>query len=270
MSVEIRELRWEDTPWLADLHNRAFADYPVTAHLDATALGSYLTETGVDPRLSRVAFVDGRAASFCLGAVRGEAASIRGEGTAPPYRRMGLGIRVLEETMAALREAGGRRVDLEVLTANTPAQRLYLRCGFEVRRRLLGYTLSRPARSRGSPALVDVETPVAVRRLAGWGWPDPPWQLHPLTLEHLPALGFDDRLVLLGKGRGERFWLYALSVDPDHRRRGLATRALAALPSPWVAVPALLPEEWHAAHEFLQSAGASPERHAQYEMSRTL
>jgi ribosomal protein S18 acetylase RimI-like enzyme len=270
LNVEVRELGRKDIPWLADLHNQAFADYPVGAHLDATALGSYLTETGVEPRLSRVAFVDGRPASFCLGAVRGEAASIRGEGTIPRYRRMGLGVRVLEATMDALREAGGRWVGLEVLTGNTPALELYLRCGFEMRRQLLGYTLSRPPRSRASPELADVETPVAVARLVEWGWPDPPWQLHPLTLEHVPAMVLDDRAVLLGKRRGERFWLYAISVRPDHRRRGLATSALAALPSPWIAVPALLPEEWHPAHEFLRAAGASPERYTQYEMSRAL
>ena len=85
MSVEVRPLRSDDVDWLADLHNAAFADYAVPAVLDSSALGFYLDETSVDPALSRVAFVDGEPASFCLGAVRDARASIRGEGTAPAF-----------------------------------------------------------------------------------------------------------------------------------------------------------------------------------------
>ena len=59
MSVDVRPLRSDDVAWLADLHNAAFADYAVPAVLDASGLGFYLDETGVDPALSRVAFVDG-------------------------------------------------------------------------------------------------------------------------------------------------------------------------------------------------------------------
>ena len=112
MNAEVRPLRPEDVGWLADLHNLAFGDYPVPAVLDEPALRQYLLETDVDLELSRVAVVEGRPVSFCLGAVRGRRASIRGEGTAPGYRRRGLGRRVLDETLAALADAGAAHLQL--------------------------------------------------------------------------------------------------------------------------------------------------------------
>jgi ribosomal protein S18 acetylase RimI-like enzyme len=274
LSVEVRPLRPEDVDWLADLHNAAFADYPVPAVLDASALGFYLDETSVDPALSRVALVDGRPASFCLGAVRDSHASIRGEGTAPAFRRSGLGTRVLEETLEALRGAGASQVTLEVLDGNDAAVRLYRRSGFEQRRRLLGYSMQRPARrglrSRVAGRLTDAEVGTALARLAAWGWNDPPWQLEPASLSHLPALEIEGEAVAFGKRRGDRFWLYALSVAPARRRRGVARRVCSLLPATWIGVPALIPEEWWEAGAMLRGLGAMTEGHWQWEMWRRL
>jgi ribosomal protein S18 acetylase RimI-like enzyme len=273
LNAEVRPLRPSDVDWLAGLHNAAFSDYPVPAVLDPSALGFYLDETGVDAALSRVAFVDGEPASFCLGAVRDGRASIRGEGTAPRFRRAGLGRQVLEQTLEALSQAGATEVRLEVLNGNDAAVRLYRQAGFEQRRRLLGYSLQRPARrgrARLSGGLAECETEVALRRLTGWGWNDPPWQLDPASLAHLPAHQLDRHAVVLGKRRGDRFWLYALAVDPERRRRGLATRTLSLLPSAWIGIPALLPEEWWEAGALLRALGAMSESHWQWEMRKAL
>ncbi len=274
MSTDVRPLRSDDVDWLADLHNVAFADYAVPAVLDSSALSFYLDETSVDPSLSRVAFVDGVPASFCLGAVRDARASIRGEGTAPAFRRSGLGGRVLEETLDALRSAGAAEVSLEVLDGNDAAIRLYKRSGFEQRRRLLGYSMQRPARrglrSRVSGKLAEADTEIALSRLVAWGWNEPPWQLEPASLAHLPAFEIGGEAVALGKRRGDRFWLYALAVAPQRRRRGLARRVCSMLPSPWIGVPALVPEEWWEAGATLRGLGAMTERHWQWEMRRAL
>jgi ribosomal protein S18 acetylase RimI-like enzyme len=274
LSVDVRPLRSEDVAWLADLHNAAFADYAVPAVLDASTLGFYLDETSVDPALSRVAFVDGEPASFCLGAVRDARASIRGEGTAPAFRRTGLGRRVLEETLDALRTAGARHVSLEVLNGNDAAVQLYKRSGFEQRRRLLGYSMQRPARRglrlRVSGRLVEADAGTALSRLTAWGWNDPPWQLEQASLAHLPAFEISGEAVAFGKSRGDRFWLYALSVAPDRRRRGLARRVCSLLPASWIGVPALVPEEWWEAGALLRGLGAMTESHWQWEMRRPL
>lgn len=273
MSVEVRPLRPQDADWLAELHNVAFADYAVPAVLDGAALRTYIEETDVDLSLSRVALVDGMPASFCLGALRGTRASIRGEGTAPVYRRRRLGRRVLDETLEALAGAGASTVCLEVLDGNDGAVNLYRKAGFEQTRRLLGYSLQRPGKSvrtRLTGGLADCETGEALRMLEAFGWHDPPWQLEAASLAHLPAKRLDGRAVLLGKGRGDRFWLYALAVDPAVRRRGMAKRALSMLPAGWIGVPALMPEEWWEAGALLRGLGALRESHWQWEMRRAL
>jgi ribosomal protein S18 acetylase RimI-like enzyme len=274
LNAEVRPLRPTDVGWLAELHNVAFGDYPVPAVLDEQALRQYLLETDVDLALSRVAMVDERPASFCLGALRDGRASIRGEGTVPGYRRRGLGRRVLEETLEALAGAGAGEVCLEVLNGNDGAVHLYQQSGFERQRRLLGYSLMRPRargvrdRLGGRPSSLAIAE--ALARISGWGWNDPPWQLQPASLAHLPALAFGRHAVAIGKGRGDRFWLYALAVDPARRRHGLATRALAHLPAAYIGVPALLPEDWWEAGALLRALGAMTESHWQWEMWRAL
>jgi ribosomal protein S18 acetylase RimI-like enzyme len=260
--VELRPLEPGDLEWFARLHNDAFADSPVPVALDASTLAYYLDETDVRPELSRVAYVDGEPAAFCLGAVRDERASIRGEGTGRAYRRRGLGAAVLAATVEALREIGAREIGLEVVGTNAPAVALYERHGFARVRRLLGWTLARPS---GRGRRRDADTERAVELLAAWGWRDAPWQLQPETLLHLPAHQADGA-VLLGKSRGGRFSLYALAVDPARRREGLGRAALAALPSAAIAVPALVPEEWDDARAFLAGLGAEQDEHWQWEM----
>lgn len=264
--VEVRALRLDDLDWLAQLHNDAFADHVVPASLDAAALGGYLQETDVLPELSRAAFVHGRPASFCLAAMRGGRASVRGEGTGRQFRRRGLGGLVLDETLAAMTEAGAGEVVLESVAANAPALELYAGRGFRKLRRLLGW---RPDGTGDGADVQEIGADDAVDRLEVWGWPDPPWQLEPPSLRRLRAYALGDTAVALGKPRGERFWLYGLAVDPAVRRHGLGTALLRALPGA-VGVPALVPETWRGAVAFLDSAGGEREGYSQWELGRAL
>jgi ribosomal protein S18 acetylase RimI-like enzyme len=275
LSVELRPIGPGDVRRLTELHNAAFSDYPIPARLDPPALQTYLDETGVRPELSRIAWVDGEPASFCLGAIRGDRGSIRGEGTRPENRRTGLGRLVLDGTMDALRQAGATTVGLEVLDGNDPALDLYRRSGFERLRRLVGFVVKRSDRPplrerllRGPLAAIDADD--AVRLLTQWGWPDAPWQLQPESLAEIPAQMLAERAVLFGKRRGDQFWLYALVVDPAHRREGMATRAVIALDAAWVGVPALVPAEWQHARALFESMGGNVETHTQWEMVRSL
>lgn len=264
--VEVRALRLDDLDWLAQLHNDAFADHVVPASLDAAALGAYLEETDVSPELSRVAFVHGQPASFCLAAMRGERASVRGEGTGRRFRRRGLGGLVLDETLAAMTDAGAGEVVLESVASNIAALELYRGRGFRKLRRLLGW---RPGRAGDGGELGEIPADDAVDRLEAWGWPDPPWQLAPQTLRRLRAFALGEAAVALGKPRHERFWLYGFGVDPAVRRRGVGTSLLRALPGR-VGVPALVPETWRGAVAFLDSAGGEREGYSQWELVRPL
>ena len=269
--VEVRALSEGDVGWLAELHNDAFSDHVVPAVLDESSLAFYLDETGVAPELSRVAFVDGEPASFCLAALRGERGSVRGEGTSRAFRRRGLGGLVLDRTVEALSAAGARSVVLEAVAANEPALALYEGRSFRPRRQLLGWTIRRPAGGNGAHDRVrEVETDSAVSRLCDWGWSDAPWQLEPESLEHLPAFALGDEAVALGKQRGERFWLYAVGVAPEARRHGVGARMMRALPGVRVGVPALVPDTWPDALAFFDAVGGKRERHSQWEMVRAL
>src|SRR5262249_3522203 len=149
----------------------------------------------------------------------------------------------------------------------------YRQSGFEQRRRLLGYTLGRPrrgVRARLAGDLSGCDTATAVGSLQRWGWEGAPWQLQAESLARVPAYRLDDRAVVLGRQRGDRFWLYAIAVAPARRRHGLATRALSQLGAGWVGIPALVPEEWWEAGALLRSLGAASEQHWQWEMVRSL
>ena len=272
MSLALRPLRSGDVGWLADLHNRAFAAYPVPAALTAAELRAYLEATDVRLDLSFAAFLHDEPVSFCLGALRGGRGSIRGEGTEPGHRRRGLGAQVLERTLAGLAEAGAGPVTLEALTVNDAAIQLYRRHGFECRRRLCGFSLARPPgrgwRARLGSRLQPLPSQRAVEQIVAWGWGDAPWQLEPESLLHVPAWSLDRRVVVLGHRRRDRFWLYGIATHPAHRGRGLARSALAALGVAWLGVPALMPEEWGDGTAFLRALGAEPDAHAQYEMVR--
>jgi len=143
-----------------------------------------------------------------------------------------------------------------------------------VRRRLLGHTLRRPPRlgllDRRKYRLAELDPDQALDRLDRWGWHDAPWQLQPQSLAHLPALAMGDQAVVIGRRRGRRFWLYALAVDPAARGAGIGRTTLAALNAEWIAVPALVPEEWAPLHGFLRALGAEHDAFAQWEMTRPL
>lgn len=54
-----------------------------------------------------------------------------GMGLLPPYRGQGLGRRLAEVTIEAVRSAGIERIELEVFASNVPAIRLYESLGFQ-------------------------------------------------------------------------------------------------------------------------------------------
>jgi [ribosomal protein S18]-alanine N-acetyltransferase len=266
--VDLRPLATDDAALVAALHNEAFSDYAIPAVLDESSLAFYMDETDVRPQLSHLAMVDGVPAAFCLGAVRGRQGSIRGEGTAPRFRRRGLGRQVLELTLKAIAAAGARRVVLEVLTPNSGAIALYEEAGFRSRRRLEGWSFRRPEgrlRGRRNPVR-EVNPEWAVGRLEAWGYVGAPWQMQPQSLLHVPAYALDERAVAFGKQRGRRMWLYSFAVDPGQRRRGAGRELMRGLPAPRLGIPSLMPEDWRDGVAFLEALGAIRERHTQYEM----
>lgn len=119
---QIRRARPADADRLAPLERRCFSDpWSVTAFEEM--LRFPLT-------VALVAEWNDQVEGYLIGR------SIAGEGeilnlaVVPDQRRHGLGSKLLEAGLAALTEAGSRRVWLEVRESNEGAQALYLRRGF--------------------------------------------------------------------------------------------------------------------------------------------
>lgn len=57
---------------------------------------------------------------------------INGVAVDPRFQGRGLGVALIEAAIREIDSRGGRRITLRVLSTNTTAQRLYVRCGFVV------------------------------------------------------------------------------------------------------------------------------------------
>lgn len=76
------------------------------------------------------AWADGALAGFILGRLAADEAEVLTLAVAPLARRRGLGAALLAALESACREAGARRMFLEVAETNAPARALYRRAGY--------------------------------------------------------------------------------------------------------------------------------------------
>ena len=109
-----------DLPRLRELFNEGFSEYLVPMQLDDVAFRGHVNGNDIDLDCSRVAIED-RPAALALIARRGATGWVGGMGTAPAYRRRGLGERALVAGLDAARERGCREVWLEVIDSNRAA-----------------------------------------------------------------------------------------------------------------------------------------------------
>jgi ribosomal-protein-alanine N-acetyltransferase len=138
MTTTIVRATASHAPAMAAIHAAAF---PLAERWGADAMALEITHLGafglVDP-----------AGAFLLGRVVADEAEILTLAVAPPLRRNGRAMALLEAAIAHVRAAGARALFLEVSTGNTAARALYARAGFtEVGRRFRYY-------ANGSDALV--------------------------------------------------------------------------------------------------------------------
>ncbi len=183
-----------------------------------------------------------------------------GMGVHREYRRIGLGQRLLEFAMHwAMNETTLDWMDLEVISGNEPAFRLYTKTGFvpagdlddlfridghSLASKTMVKRLSRGLDTRAIPHDFSVRAfhiadQAALRTLWERVFPDdPPWNAPELMIEN--KLKVQPELLLVGELDGAivgaiiagfdgvRGWLYHLAVDPEHCRRGFATKLVKA------------------------------------------
>lgn len=196
---------------LRELFNEGFSEYLVPMQLDDVAFRDHLNGNDVDLDCSRVAIAD-RPAALALIARRGAVGWVGGMGTAPTYRRRGLGERVLVAGLDAARGSGCREVWLEVIEENHAAIALYEKLGFEFVRELVVWSL--PAREDGVPASQPVDAERAQAWIAAHRESPEPWQRADESIAGMRARGAPLRGLTIDRD-GEVAAAVAFRDDPD-------------------------------------------------------
>ncbi|HEY6237063.1 MAG TPA: GNAT family N-acetyltransferase, partial [Candidatus Elarobacter sp.] len=168
--------------------------------------------------------IDGVLSGVVLLAFRRDRAWIGGFGVVPEFRRRGLARRYLDETLAIAHASGVASVELEVLTHNTAAVRLYERAGFAVVDEVVVWTREPQPPSGaedGEARHVAYDAP-AIAALART--PAPCWQREPQSVAAAAPFA------ALFAGSPEAPDAFAL-VRPGERASVIDARALGAAPA---------------------------------------
>lgn len=121
---------------LSELFTRAYTDYYVPVQIDAAGFESMVSAHDIDLWASRIGLLRKEPVAIALLGVRGPCGWIGGMGVVPQHRGRGAGKAVMQAVLESARAVGLRSIDLEVLTENLPAIRIYDALGFKRRRML--------------------------------------------------------------------------------------------------------------------------------------
>lgn len=116
--------------------NRAYHDYYVPIDMTVTRLRGVVAEDDIDLSASRVALDGDAVIGLGMLAHRGALCWIGGLGMIPGRRGEGIGRHLMHSLLDAARTLNLKTVQLEVITQNTAAHKLYLSLGFTEKRLL--------------------------------------------------------------------------------------------------------------------------------------
>ena len=186
--VAFRTLRGVDENELLRAFNESFANYFVTVQLTPGQLRQKIKSDHVDLDLSVGAFADNKLVGFihhafdCIDGVN--TVYNGGTGVIPAYRGQGITKRMYDFILPEFRNRNIDVVQLEVISQNAPAVKIYEQIGFVAERMLPCY------KGKISAA---VNTDVVIRELSSYDWPllksfwdfTPTWQNSVLVLNEL-------------------------------------------------------------------------------------
>ncbi|MCB9450053.1 MAG: GNAT family N-acetyltransferase [Anaerolineaceae bacterium] len=123
---------------LADIYNQTRLDYIVPMPMNAKKMEEYVTNFSVDLDASVVVYnQEGQMAGLGMLGIRDDRAWITRLGVIPERRGKNLGMFMMTTMLDAARQHRCRLVQLEVIRGNTPAYRMFHKCGFHDSRDLL-------------------------------------------------------------------------------------------------------------------------------------
>lgn len=123
---------------LVDIYNRTRVDYIVPMPMNVRRMQQYVFHYDIDLDASVVALdSDEDVVGIGMLGLRDDRAWITRLGVIPDKRRRGKGQFMMDAMLDSARDHNMRLAQLEVITGNTPAHKLFLKCGFEETRELL-------------------------------------------------------------------------------------------------------------------------------------
>jgi len=219
---------------LSRLITRVYTGYAVPIDVDVTSLESMIAAYDIQLAASRVGVQGGEPVAIALLGVRERRGWIGGMGVAPEVRGERAGLAVTRAVLGSARRMRLKSIDLEVLTENLPAIRIYESLGFR-RRRILDVWLRDSSATFPMPPQHEVQPQDVDACLAAFDdlhVVAPPWQRDLPVLRRaapsLHTLGTTDggRLTsyLLYRMDGPRVTILDAAAAP--RRRTQAIEAL--------------------------------------------
>lgn len=120
----IREWNYKDILRISEMEKECFPQEPwsfqmLASSFDSDAFHGVLAEDG------------GEIAGYGGITVAADTADIENIAVSEPYRRSGVGTKILRELIHVAKEAGARKIFLEVRVSNAAAMKMYLKNGFK-------------------------------------------------------------------------------------------------------------------------------------------
>ena len=235
----------------AALFTLAFTGY-IAGHVEmnATGLAALIARDNVDLNASRIQMLGEQAVGIALIARQGWSSRVAAMGIIPEMQGKKAGRWLLEQLRTEARNRSEKVIVLEAFEQNTRAVALYKGMGFEIVRRLYGYTADQ-IEARGAAEAQEIDPLEFGKQVAREGAANLPWQVSGATFMRSGApakayqLGEAYALVILST---ENVVLRGLFVGGGARKQGQAARMVRSLAAlypgrKWV-VPQLCPEEY--------------------------
>ena len=223
---------------LIEAINLAYSDYFVPLKFTEDYFKIFVDREALDLGAGVVALRDGQIIGSCMLGIRENKGWVGGMGIIPAYRRHGIGRAIINYLIAQGRERNLTQLELEVITQNTPAVKLYEDVGFERTRTLLIF--DRPA-TLVTPTdgymVRKAEFDTVLRRFDDFHDEPNPWQRAKETLAKYEnaitgrvVMHVDDPNRIIGYGLGwftnERIQFMDAAFDPNYPARTEAVTAL--------------------------------------------
>ena len=214
---------------ITEMHNESFSGYFMPATMTTEATANFWRVHQIDASRSVVMHDEnGTFVGMARTGVRGKRGWCGGFGIVPAFRGSGASKLLATEMVRMARDSGLTTLQLEVLTQNIRAYKVYENAGFVTTRKLIGLQVGAASLPPGANIQMETTTTEALLPFMRSG-EQPDWERELATIltlqtEAVIASGVDGRVNgLIVRRSGERCQVQAAILQPDFTHAELAT-----------------------------------------------